>query len=186
MNAPSVAARGPMTDLDLETMWQGCPLFPQLFVIYLCHCFTGHFFLFQETAFQTVDFQWMFHYFGTQSTMQGEGWSIMMSNGSSRVWSSVAAGLHRPGCSVNFCWATGPLQQAEIYPYISENSISHVYLTWYCLFDLIWIIQETVDILGLQVQLIILNSDISANVKEPVLTHLEMELTQRQTHGWTY
>lgn len=48
MNAPSVAARGPMTDLDLETMWQGCPLFPQLFVIYLCHCFTGHFFYFKK------------------------------------------------------------------------------------------------------------------------------------------
>ncbi len=48
MDAPSVAARGPMTDLDLETMWQGCPLFPQLFVIYLCHCFTGHYFYFKK------------------------------------------------------------------------------------------------------------------------------------------
>lgn len=120
MDAPSVAARGPLTDLDLETMWQGCPLCLCYFAVLLLYWSR---FFFQEAAITTVDFQWMFHYFGTQSTMQGEGWSILMSNSSGRVWSSVSAGLHRLSHPDNLCWATGPL--AEIYSYISEN-ISHI------------------------------------------------------------
>lgn len=86
-------------------------------------------FLFQEAVFQTVDFQWMFHYFGSQSTMQGEGWSIMMSNGSSRVWSSVATGLHRPGYSANLCWATGPLTAGWNLPiHIRKHQPYHMYI----------------------------------------------------------
>lgn len=98
-------------------------------------------FLFQEAAFTTVDFPWMFHYFGTQSTMQGEGWSTVMSNGSGRVRSSVADGLHRLGCPANLCWATGPL--AENYSYISEN-ISHIT----CIFDMILSVWYHLNLLG--------------------------------------
>lgn len=72
MDAPSVAARGPVKDLELETIRRRCPLCPQLFVIKVCCCFTDLFF--REAAFTTVELQWMFYYFGTQSTMQGEGW----------------------------------------------------------------------------------------------------------------
>lgn len=88
----------------------------------------------------------LFQCFITQSTMQGEGWPIVMSNSllccwCLTVWSSGSAGLPRPGCPANPCWATGPKKKKKKagwnYSYISEASaISHVYLTlilsiWY-------------------------------------------------------
>lgn len=175
MDAPSEAAREPVT----VCVWKPYSKDAR----YLC-CFLLYY-LFQEASLTTVDFQWICHCFGIQSTMQGEGWSIVMSNSSVGVPSSVGAGLHRTGCPATLCRATGPLTAGwNLLIHIRKHQPYHMYI-WHDLdpeFDIIWIFHETVDILGLREQLISLRSC----VKEPVFIHLVMELTQRQTDGWTY
>ena len=85
--------------------------------------------LFREAACTAIDFQRMLLNFGAQSTMQGEGRSIMMSNGSSRVWSSVAARLQRSGCPAHLCWTTGPLPAGgNLLIHIRKHQPYHMYI----------------------------------------------------------
>lgn len=110
--------------------------------------------------------------------MQGEGWFIVMS-------SCVAL-----GCPANICWATGPLTASRnLLIHIRKHQPYHMYM--YISHDPVYLIsfqscQETVDILGLQVQLIILNTPISIEVKMSLLIHQEMELNPKIRCGWTY
>lgn len=62
-------------------------------------------------------FQRMFRYFDTQSTMQGEGWFIVMSP------------VLPPGCPANICWATGPLSASRnLFIHIRKHQPYHMYM----------------------------------------------------------
>lgn len=79
-----------------------------------------------EKLHAAVDIQWMLHYLGTQSTMQSQGWSIVMSNDSGRVW------------------ATGPLTAGgNVLIHIRKHQPYHMYIWHDPVFDIIWIFRVT-------------------------------------------
>lgn len=144
MDAPSKAARG----LGKTGMWYHVTGMPSISTTVCDFVFIIALLLFQEAAFGTVHFQQMLYHFGIQSTMQGEGWPIVMSNSllccwCLTVWSSVATGLPRPGCPANLCWATGPLK-AGWNLLIHIRNISHIT----CIFDMILSIWYHQNLLG--------------------------------------
>lgn len=126
VDAPSVAAWGPVTDLDMESMWQGCLLCPQLLAIWLLD---GDLFLFQEAAFTTV----LFWFPLVSPTILALKALCKLQGGPS--WCLSTPAESDPVLLLDFTGQAALLISAElqtkVFSYISEN-ISHIT----CIFDM--------------------------------------------------
>lgn len=162
MNAPSVAAIGPMT--DLETLRQGCPVCPCHLVVLLLY---RPLFLFQKAALQWLISSGRYIILALKALCKVRGGPL---------WCLTAPAESDPVLPLG-CTGRAALlipaelwdlyQQAEIYSYISEN-ISHIT----CIFDMILSIWYHLNLPGDSWHLGTSSSTdhfkYPANVKEPV------------------